>query len=102
MKMRELVYQFARERGVEPPVNLVDFANWLESKYPEASERLEKHAAFVLTRAFASDFEDSQIPNLEDRPIGAQVFLGDVAKIGGVTHIWDGSEWVTLEGAGRF
>ena len=43
-------------------------------------------------------FLDS-IPNLEDCPKGVKKFPGDIAKIGGIEHIWDGVAWLTLKEA---
>lgn len=43
---------------------------------------------------------EASIPNLEDRPAGEQRYPGDLAKIGGIIHVWLGS-WVTLGDAGK-
>lgn len=52
MIMREFVYRFCRETNQEPPVDLVDFAEWLDRVNGDASEMLEKHAAKILNESF--------------------------------------------------
>ncbi len=44
---------------------------------------------------------EAAIPDLENRPVGEWRYHGDLAKIGGVIHIWVGDRWMTLEAASR-
>ena len=37
------------------------------------------------------------IPELQTRPADEKRYLGDLCKIGGVVHIWDGNVWVSAD-----
>ena len=39
------------------------------------------------------------IPELQTRPADEKRWLGDLCKIGGVAHVWDGKVWVSVEEA---
>lgn len=51
-KMRDHIYHFCRETSQEPPVDLVEFSEWLSVHEADAAVELEKHAADVLNHMF--------------------------------------------------
>lgn len=51
----EAIRRYCVATGKQPPVNLVDFAEWCEVHEPEFNERLEKHAANVYNRGIGHE-----------------------------------------------
>jgi len=45
--LRSRVCEFCHQRQIEPPVNLVEFAEWLKQNYPDENDAFERAAARI-------------------------------------------------------
>jgi hypothetical protein len=47
MTVRGRVYEFCHQRQIEPPVNLVEYTEWLKQNYPNENAAFERRAAKI-------------------------------------------------------